>query len=373
MLNIINLRHQLHAQPELSGQEIWTSAFVVAQLRLIGVSKIHTGFSQHSVLAEIDGQQAGQTMLFRCELDALPIQEINTFAHRSTQQGISHKCGHDGHIVTMLAFAEKLVQNPAQSGKVLLLFQSAEETAEGATSIIESGFLSQFSIDFAFSYHNIPSLPLGVVACKKGIFTPSVESFCVQLIGKQCHASQPSNGTNPANTIAQIIQFLDNFHQPEKTQSNYFVVTPIHINMGEKTYGISAGSAEIGYTIRTFDSRVLEQYKQKIVEVITSICKQQGLSFNISWFEAFKANNNNAEAFERIKTEATHNNLQLIEMNQPFDFGEDFGLFTDTYKGAMFGIGSGQNCPALHTSDYDFPDELIDIGSSLFYRLACVW
>ncbi len=370
MFNAINVRHQLHAQPELSGQEAGTAAFVVSQLKSIGVSKIHTGFAQHSVLAEIDCQQAGQTILFRCELDALPINEINDFAHRSTKQDISHKCGHDGHIATMLAFADKLIRSPAPTGKILLLFQSAEETAEGAKFIIESGFLAQFSIDFVFAYHNIPSLPLGTVSCKKGIFTPSVESFCIELTGKKCHASQPSNGICPANTIAELIIFMASLDQPNQVADDYFVATPIYINMGDKTYGIAAGHATIGYTIRTFDNLVLEQYKQKIIETIASICKKESLHFDILWFEAFKANINDAEAFERIQSAATHSNLQFIEMEQPFDFGEDFGMFTNTYKGAMFGIGSGTNCPALHTNNYDFPDELIDIGSDVFYQLS---
>lgn len=181
MLNVLQLRHQLHAHPELSGQEVWTSAFIVEQLRKIGISKIHTDFSQHSILAEIDGQNEGKTLLFRCELDALPIQEANTFEYRSTVNGVSHKCGHDGHSATMLAFAQKLMQHPLPNGsgcaiskgKVLLFFQSAEETGAGAKAAIESGIFKQFPIDYAFAYHNLPSFPLGAVLCKAGIFTPS--------------------------------------------------------------------------------------------------------------------------------------------------------------------------------------------------------
>ena len=370
MLNTIQLRHQLHAHPELSGQEAWTSAFIVEQLHKIGVSKIHTCFSQHSVLAEIDGQNEGKTLLFRCELDALLIQEANTFDHRSIINGVSHKCGHDGHSATMLAFAQKLIEHPLSKGKVLLFFQSAEETGAGAKAAIESGIFQQFSIDYAYAYHNLPSFPLGAVLCKSGIFTPSVESFCVEFLGKNCHASQPANGINPANAIAEFIQFMNTFHQSDKAHSDYFVVTPIHINMGEKAYGMSAGSAEVGYTIRTWDSRVLEQHKQLIKEKIAEICKKERLSFNIAWFEAFNSNNNDPKAFEQIKSATAKNGLTFIEMTQPFDFGEDFGLFTDTYKGAMYGIGSGENCPPLHTVDYDFPDDLIEIGSEIFMDLA---
>ena len=370
MLDTIQLRHRLHAHPELSDQEAWTSAFVVEQLQKIGVSKIHTGFSQHSILAEIDGQNADKTLLFRCELDALPIQEANHFAHRSTQNGISHKCGHDGHTATMLAFAQKLLENPLKNGKILLFFQSAEETGVGAEAAMASGIFKQFHIDYAFAYHNLPSFPIGSVLCKKGIFTPSVESFNFMLIGKNCHASQPANGINPALAIAEFINFMNSFHQAYKSKTDYFVVTPIHIQMGEKAYGMSAGYAEIGYTIRTWDSAVLEQHKEKIKENIAIICQNQGLSFKIDWFEAFKSNNNDAQAYEQIKSAATKNGLTFIEREQPFDFGEDFGLFTDVYKGAMFGIGSGENCPALHTVDYDFPDELIEIGSNVFLAIA---
>jgi amidohydrolase len=374
MSNSIQIRHQLHTHPELSGQEAWTSAFIIEQLKKLGITKIHTGFSQYSIIAEIDGQSAGKTLLFRCELDALPIQEANTFAHRSIHTGISHKCGHDGHSATMLAFAEKLMQQQSKhkhsKGKVLLFFQSAEETGAGAKAAIASGVFEQFSIDYAFAYHNLPSFPLGTVLCKQGIFTPSVESFCVALLGKPCHASQPANGINPANTVAQFIQFMALLHQPDTTKADYFVVTPIHVNMGEKAYGTSASQAEVGYTIRTWESRVLEIHKQKIIQFIEKICEQAHLEHQISWFEAFKANNNNCDAFEQIKTVTLENGLTFVATAQPFDFGEDFGLFTDTYKGAMFGIGSGENCPALHTVAYDFPDELIEIGSEIFFALA---
>ncbi len=370
MLNLIKIRHQLHAHPELSRQEIWTSNFIVEQLKKIGVSKIHRGFSQHSIVAEINGLNVGKTLLFRCELDALPIQEANDFAHRSLNNGVSHKCGHDGHSATMLAFAQKLMQKPLENGKILLLFQSAEEIGTGAKSVIESHFLENYFIDYAFSYHNLPSFPLGAIVCKKGIFTPSVESFSIELMGKKCHASTPADGINPANAIAHFIQFMATLHQPNKAKKDYFVVTPIHINMGEKAYGISAGFAEIGYTIRTFKSSVLKEYKQRIIAQIKAICTLEKLEFTISWFESFNANNNDLNAFKNIKLAAITNDFSFIEIEKPLDFGEDFGLFTDYYKGAMFGIGSGEDCPALHTVDYDFPDELIEIGSDMFYEIA---
>lgn len=368
-MNPISVRHTLHAHPELSGEESKTAAFIVEQLRLLGIEKIHTGFAQHCIVAEIEGQEAGKTLLFRCELDALPIQEINDFAHKSKKDGVSHKCGHDGHSATLLAFAQKLQQQKLKRGKVLLFFQSAEETAVGAKKALDSGFFDQFSIDCAFAYHNLPRFPLGTVVCKKGIFTPCVESLSIELIGKNCHASEPANGINPAKAIAKIIQYFESLHQADRQHADYFVTTPIYINMGEKAYGMSAGYAQIDYTIRTWDNARLEEYKQNIIKKVEEISRKAQLIAHITWLEPFKANNNHPTAFHKIKDAAQTNGVEFIEIKEPLNFGEDFGLFTDRYKGAMFGLGSGENCSALHTSDYDFPDELIEVGSEMFWQL----
>ena len=117
---------------------------------------------------------------------------------------------------------------------------------------------------------------------KKGVFTPSVESFCVKFMGKSCHASVPAYGICPATAIAELVQWMNPWHQPDKTQPHYLVVTPIHIQMGERAYGTMAGFGEVGYTIRTWESRVLEQHKQQIIQKINTICAKEGLSFEIS-------------------------------------------------------------------------------------------
>ena len=289
MIDPIQIRHTLHAHPELSGKEAWTSAFIVEQLQNLGIKKIHTGFSPHAIIAEIEGQEVGKTILFRSELDALPIQEIKDFDHKSQINGVSHKCGHDGHSATLLAFAQKLMQQKLKKGTVLLFFQSAEETAEGAKAALDSGIFDQFSIDYAFAYHNIPGSPLGAVLCKSGTFTPCVESLSIELIGKNCHASEPAKGINPAKAISQIINYFDTLHQADRNHVDYFVTTPIYINMGEKAYGMSAGYAQIDYTIRTWHNRRFDQFKEKIIKNVGQICQKEQLLHNITWLEPFIA------------------------------------------------------------------------------------
>ncbi len=370
MTTATEFRHHIHANPELSTFEKKTSSYVISELKKLGITKIHQGFSMYSVLAEVDGMESGPTILFRCELDALPIQEDNRFAHRSTQTGVSHKCGHDGHAATMFRFAQKLMENPLKRGKILLFFQSAEEIGAGAKDAIESGIFTQFKIDYAFAYHNFAGFPIGTIIAKKGLFTPCVESGVFELTGKTSHAAEPSKGINPALAIAEIVPYFDSLNNSDKSSADFFVATPIHIEMGEKAYGTSAGKATIGYTFRTWENERFDAKKEQILQKVGTIASKYKLELSTQWLETFNANNNNITAYNVIKAAAKTQKLDILDLEKPFEFGEDFGLFTKKYKGAMFGIGSGINQSPLHSSTFDFPDELLEIGSSMFYQIA---
>jgi amidohydrolase len=370
MKNISDFRKHIHANPELSGLEKNTSLFVMNTLRKLGITTIYQGFSMYSFIAEINGIEAGSTILFRCELDALPIHETNDLPYRSIHDGISHKCGHEGHLAIMLRFAQILIENPISKGKILLFFQSAEETGAGARGAIESGIFDQFSIDYAFALHNIPSFPMGAILAKEHLFTPCVESGIFELFGETSHASEPQKGINPALAIAEIITYFDTLMVADKSSESYFLCTPIHINMGEKAYGTSAGNATVGYTFRTWENEKFDIIKGQIVHSVTQIAKKYDLGLTTKWVETFNANTNHPEAYQQIKNATQLLNLELIELEKPFEFGEDFGLFTKKYKGAMFGIGSGENQPPLHNAAFDFPDELIEIGSSMFFKIS---
>lgn len=364
------IRKYLHQNPELSGIERETATFISEKLMQLGVKKIHQNFSEYSVLAEIDFKKPGKTVLFRCELDALPIEEVNTFEYKSVKKGVSHKCGHDGHMVILLGLAEKLVKAEL-SGKVLLLFQSAEENGNGAKSILKSGKLYEFKIDFVFALHNIPGFPLGNVICKPRDFTPCVESIDVHLHGKTSHAGMPENGVNPAGSIAKIIQYFERIHHPDEKSKHYFLATPIQIKMGKPAYGISAGEAVVSYTFRTWDKAFLVQQTNEIVRGLKEILeKTKGMEYSFKWKQAFDANINAMEAYEIIENVSKENKLKFIKKETPFSFGEDFGSFTQEYKGAMFGLGAGENSPELHNPDYDFPDELHEKGVRMFFEIA---
>lgn len=371
-MDLKSVRRYIHQNPELSGQEENTSKFISGKLKSLGIQKVQTNFSEHSLLAEIDFQNPGKTVLFRSELDALPIEEINEFEHTSIQPKVSHKCGHDGHMAILIGLAERLVKSQTiNSGKVLLLFQSSEETGKGARGVAESKILEPFSIDYAFALHNIPGYPIGSVICKSGSFTPSVESIDINLIGKTSHAGMPEAGINPALSISKIIEYFDSIHVPDITREDFFLATPIQIHMGTEAYGTSAGEAIISYTLRSWNYEYFNKKKEEIVNTISKIISEtEGLTHSIEWKEAFDANSNSEEAYQLIVKAAKENNFAFIEKEHPFNWGEDFGTFTQMYSGAMFCLGSGENSPELHNPDFDFPDEIIEVGVQMFYSIA---
>ena len=180
----------------------------------------------------------------------------------------------------------------------------------------------------------------------------------------------PWKGKNPAVAIQKLISYFSSIHQPNVEKSNYFLATPIYIQMGEKAYGTSAGKATLSYTFRSGDHDLFLQQKEEIIQQIEKITEEENLNFSLTWKEAFEANNNHPEVFEHIQKAAKQNNYSFIEKEHFFNWGEDFGAFTQIYKGAMFGLGSGIKTPELHNPDYDFPDELLPVGISMCYTLT---
>lgn len=370
MDDLSKIRKYLHQNPEVSGEESETASYIAHKLNDIGIRKVHQDFSQHSLLAEINGKEKGKTILFRCELDALPIKEENDFEYASNEEGVSHKCGHDGHMAIMIGLAKSLIENPPEYGKFLILFQSAEETGKGAKSVLDSNFLDKFNIDYAIALHNVPGYPLSSIICKEGVFTPSVESINIELIGRTSHAGEPDKGTNPSNAISEIINYFNSLHEPDMNKPNYFVVAPIHIKMGEEAYGTSAGHGNIGYTIRSTNFEYFKTQKSEIENKIGQITSRNDLEYKLTWLESFSANINNKKVVSMIKQSCDKLNLNYISRPTPFDWGEDFGLFTQHFDGAMFGIGSGENTQNLHDDRYDFPDEITPKAIQLFQELA---
>ncbi|WP_299017958.1 amidohydrolase [uncultured Photobacterium sp.] len=366
-------RRHLHQYPELSLHEADTAALITKQLRAFGL-KPKTDIGGHGIVCTIDSDKPGITTLFRADFDALPIPEKNNHSHCSKHDGVMHACGHDGHTASLMAVAKQLSLNPPASGKVLLLFQPAEEIGTGAASMLENCWLAEQSVDQVFAYHNLPGYPLNSVIIKPGTFACASTGVTIELEGKTSHAARPENGISPTTAMLEIIRYLQTmpgkYTRPEQNNEAFTLVTVIHATLGEEAFGTSPGYAKVLATLRSDNNDVFNNMKQDLCKEISAISVKEGLGCTVCWQESFNAAVNAPEPYEIVCQQAEQIGLDIEKIDAPMRWSEDVAEFLQKWPGALFCLGSGQAHPELHNPDYDFPDELITTASDLFLSIA---
>ncbi|MEO9210714.1 MAG: amidohydrolase [Ginsengibacter sp.] len=365
---LTSTRKAFHAHPEISEHEFETQKRILDFLSKESNAPIKK-VGKTGVLASFESNQAGPTVMIRGDIDALPIIETNTFDYKSKSKGVSHKCGHDGHTTILLGLAQLLSEQPIKKGKVLLLFQPAEENGMGAEAVLNDEKFTQENIDYVFALHNLPGYKTHEIVVKENEFTGNVKSVILKMTGKTSHAAEPEQGINPSMAISEIFTYADRITNNKPEESDFFLMTPVYAALGDLAYGISAGYGEVHFTIRSWSTDLMGQRSKEIIDFMEETCKKHQLKPEFSWTQVFHANINHPEAVDFIRKAATQNKLILTERDYPFRWGEDFGLFTQRYKGAMFGIGAGISTPALHNPDYDFPDEITETGIRMFHQI----
>ncbi|PHN07923.1 amidohydrolase [Flavilitoribacter nigricans] len=366
---LIQLRRDLHRHPELSGAEVETAGRIRQFLAAYPPDTLVERVGRHGLLAVYEFGEPGPCIVIRCELDALPIDEPNDLAYRSRRSGVSHKCGHDGHMTIVAGLAPWLRRCRLSRGKVVLLFQPAEENGQGAKAMLEDPKFGALQPDYVFALHNIPGFPLHQVIRVEGQFSASVISVAIRFRGLQAHAAEPENGRNPAWAMAEITNRIREWIVPDPAHPDFTLVTPVYTTMGQPDYGISAGAGELHFTLRTWTVQKMDELVRKLEQLVAGIAGDYGLETTLDYFDHFPASPNNAEANDLIVNAALAGGLDLIRKHVPFKFGEDFGWFAQKYRGAMFGLGAGMDTPVLHNPNYDFPEALISSGISLFKEL----
>lgn len=368
--HLVALRHSLHRTPEVSGQEKQTAARIVQELKRAGADQIWTGFGGHGVAAAFIGQQEGPTVMIRCELDGLPIPETSDLPYRSESAGKGHLCGHDGHMVMVLGVGLALSSRPKR-GRVILLFQPAEETGNGAAAVIADPRWPEIKPDYAFAYHNVPGHRLGQIGLRKGPSNCASRGMKITFTGRTSHAAAPEDGISPATAMAGLMQALPQIGPGGEMRPDFALATLTHANLGEPSFGISPGIGELRVTLRSqTDSRMAQMVSDAETLVTASLDKVKSLSAAITWHEVFLATVNADCAVEIAACAATNLGLAQNTMVAPMRWSEDFGRFgLDGAKAAMLFIGSGEDQPQLHNPNFDFPDALIPVGVSLFVEI----
>lgn len=388
---MIKTRQALHKIAELSNQEYKTAQFVADFFATCNPTSIHQNIGNTGIIAIWESENFDsikhKTIAFRAELDALPIPEPNDFEYKSEHQGVSHKCGHDGHMTILLGVANYLKENfdkiTQKIGKrIILLFQPAEETGEGALQMLEDKKMQKLNlkIDYFFALHNIPSYEKNLIVCRENTFAAASTGIIVEFEGLTSHAAEPQNGKNPALALSELTQFLYFLSEniiKEKENKDFVLVTVVDAILGETSrkslddiaFGVSPAKARICATLRSYLDEDLQLLSQKTEQKAQELAKKYDLKLKISYSEKFAATTNTQKSVELIQKSAKKLGLNYQNKEKPFSWSEDFGQFTQRFEGAMFGLGSGTNTPELHHSNYDFPDDITQTGINVFVNL----
>jgi len=368
--SLIQLRKSLHQNPELSDLEVNTKQRIIQHMTPYKPSRIIEGLGSTGVAFEFKSPNYSSdqiTIMIRCELDALPIQEQNTFAHRSVNDGISHKCGHDGHMAIVCSVGKYLSTTPPSTGRIVLLFQPAEETGDGASAVVTSPLFSSIKPDYCFALHNLPGVPVGEVRVKEGLFNFASIGLTIQLTGKESHAAHPEDGHSPMTIMCDCMAM---FQQLANQVEGEHYVTVVSAQLGEYGFGTSPGDATITVTLRSDSNDGLEQLVNHAKQEIHRLCDQSPITSTISSSDHFTTCFNTSDATQRIISACRATDTPVTIIDTPYRWSEDFGkLIEHATQGAMFTLGAGTTSAQLHNPDYDFNDELIDIGAAVFIEL----
>lgn len=364
----IHLRHELHRYPELSSQEEQTAARLVRYFVPLQPESIIEHLGGYGLAVIFSGKAPGPTILFRSELDSLPLEETIPAAYQSSHPGISHKCGHDGHSAILAAVGSYLASNPPQRGKVVLLFQPAEETGKGAAAVLDDPQFGSIRPDFVFALHNLPGIPLGEVVIRENSMACASRGMGIVLRGLSAHAAQPETGRSPAQALATILGNITRLPESVDSSEEIAFVTTVGATLGEKAFGLAPHRAEIWATLRSEQDATMHRILQHAERVVQDAASQSGLEYSITYEDIFAATSNDPAAVDLVMK--AHGDNACTRAPQPFRWSEDFGQFTARFPGALFGIGAGLDVSDLHQPDFDFPDALIPLGAQLFIRLS---
>lgn len=360
---LITLRKDLHRNPEVSGQEGKTAKRIKDFFQNLSPDQVVDNLGGHGIAFIYEGLSSGPTTMFRCELDGLPIKEQNNFEHNSTVPGTFHGCGHDGHMAMLAGLGIHLAANKPKKGKIILLFQPAEETGEGAERVINSQEFQEFRPDFAFAIHNLPGYHKNQIVLKSGPFAAASKGIIINFHGKTSHAAHPENGNSPAKAMCNLIIEMERLSE---SIDKFSLVTVVHAKLGNVAFGTTPGEATIMATLRAYEDEVLDTLTSYSENLVTNIAKENNLLFAINITEAFAATINDSDAHEIVLKASNNLEGDILLIDTPFRWSEDFGHFSKASKTALIGLGAGKNHPQLHEPTYDFPDEILGTGINLF-------
>jgi hippurate hydrolase len=373
------IRRDLHAHPEIGFQEVRTADVVAARLTEWGIP-IHRGLGTTGVVGIVKNGTSARAVGLRADMDALPMTELNTFAHASKHPGMMHACGHDGHTAMLLAAAQHFARHRNFDGTVYLIFQPAEEGWGGAREMIKDGLFERFPMDAVFGMHNWPGMKAGQFAVSPGPVMASSNDFRIVVRGQGGHAALPHTSIDPVPIACEIVQAFQTILTRRMKPIDTGVISVSMFHAGEAS-NVTPASAELQGTVRTFSIEVLDLIESRMRQITEHLCAAHGASCEFEFNRNYPATiNTPAEADFMRRVAAGIVGEDSVMRQEPVMGAEDFSYMLQAKPGAYAFIGNGDGTHrdahhgagpcTLHNASYDFNDNLIPLGATIWVRLA---
>jgi amidohydrolase len=377
---IQTLRRTIHAHPELRYEESQTADLVADKLTEWGL-EVHRGLGKTGVVGVLKRGNGKRSIGLRADMDALPIQELNSFEHRSQHDGKMHACGHDGHTAMLLGGARYLAKHGEFDGTIVFIFQPAEEGGAGAQAMIDDGLFTRFPVDAVFGIHNWPGMEAGHFGVTEGPIMASSNEFRIDIKGIGSHAAMPHNGRDPVFTAVQIANGLQSIITRNKKPIDTAVLSITQIHAGDAV-NVVPNDAWIAGTVRTFTTETLDLIEERLRKIAEGTAAMYDCSVNVKFHRNYPPTINSRDearfAAEVMREVVGAENVD--DAVEPTMGAEDFSFMLLAKPGCYAFLGNGQGghrdaghgagpC-MLHNASYDFNDELLSVGSTYWVRLA---
>ena len=365
-------RRDIHAHPEIAFEEHRTAQLVAEKLREFGL-EIETGIAGTGVVGTLTKGRGNRAIGLRADLDALPIQEANKFAHKSTHPGKMHACGHDGHTTMLLGAAKYLAEHGEFEGTVYFIFQPAEENEGGGRVMVEEGLFDRYPMEAVYGMHNIPGMPVGTFAVKPGPMMAAFDIFELVVTGKGGHAAMPHLTIDPIVVGTKIVEAYQSIVSRSIDPQDPVVLSVTQFHAGD-AYNVIPNKVSISGCTRCFSPRVQEKLEAQMKQVATEICRAYGATCEFNYERRYPPTVNSeieAHLAGSVATELV--GADSVNLNpKPAMGSEDFAYMLQEKPGAYIWIGNGdgEGSCMVHNPSYDFNDEILPIGATLWVKLA---
>lgn len=371
---LATLRQTLHRIPERAGDEVQTAATVAQFLGAYAPDMLMTEVGGHGVVAVFAGAEAGPTVLVRADLDAVPAErdEHHIGANRDSTR---HTCGHDGHMTIVAGLGALLAQSRPPRGRIVLLFQPAEETGQGAQRVLADARFRELAPDFGIGFHNLPGYPRETVVVRTGTIASASVGMYARFVGQASHAAEPEAARSPRLALGRLMTALPELSSPAndeaaRARDDYRLLTVTHARLGRESFGVTPGSAELLATLRATTHARLAGFREEAERLVRQEAARVDVDIAIDWVDDFRETENAPAMVRALEAVAGDENLPVDVISAPFAWSDDFGQFAAEFPSVYFGLGIGAEADGLHQPGYEFPDGLIPTGTHLIERLA---